>query len=122
MGGKSKQKTDTSLDPWSKQQYTIIAGQVQNTLSANPFQAYSGSTVAPLNPLQTQAADYFAANLGAGRGMIGRAGQMATDAAATAQARLAQASDAARAAGGYQPANVSAASFAGANLDPYLNP
>ncbi len=98
MGGKTTQKNDNSIDPWSKAQYTEGRGRVTTALDSSQFKPYTGEFVSPLNPMETEAADYFKSNMGAGAGLIDEASQVA------------------REAGGYQPIMLDA------SRESYMNP
>jgi hypothetical protein len=106
-GSQSNSKSTNTVDPWSKQQYQNIAGQVQNTLNGNyggSYQAYGQPMTAGLTPLQTQAMQMAQGNTSAGYGLLGQASQGAAQGA------------------GFNPSQVSPQTLASTNLNPYLNP
>lgn len=107
----SKQSTtssnQTTVDPWSKQQYGNISGQVQNTLGGNyggSYTPYTQPMTAGLTGYQTQAGNLAQNNIGAGQGLLGQASQGAT------------------AGVNYTPMSVTPQTLASTNLQPYMSP
>lgn len=106
-GSDTSSNSKTTVDPWSKQQYTNIAGQVQNTLGGNyggSYTPYTGQMTAGLTPAQQQAEQMAQTNIGAGQGLLGSASQGATSGL------------------NFNPAQVNPQSLASTNLTAYENP
>lgn len=105
-GKKTKTETENNqtIDPYSRGLIDEGRSNIRQIQSDNPFQSYEGQRVAGLNDTQTAARDNFTANQGAG------------------QELMSEAATAARAAGGYSPQQVTAQSFADADLSQYNNP
>lgn len=104
-GGGSTQTTRTEMDPEIKklmmENYTR-AGEIAD----RPYTPYTGQRIADFDPLQTQAQDFGSSFL------MGNPGGAEMDAA----------TQAARVGTNYNPMMISAPQFAGADLNPYLNP
>jgi hypothetical protein len=60
----STSNTSQTLNPWSQNQFQTQFGKVQNSLDANPVQAYSGSLVAGLSGREQAARSGFEGNMG----------------------------------------------------------
>ena len=106
IGGKSKskQKTDNSLDPWSKANYDRITGDVRGILSNNPYQSYGGERVAGISDMERSAMSGYGATVGQPNSIL----QGAMDTAGQAYT------------GG--PQSIEARSFKNFDADPYMNP
>ena len=106
--GKKKSTTTSSqtntISDFSRNAFNTGVSNVRGILNDNPFQAFEGERVAGLTDAQNQAQQQFQNGIGAGNGLLG------------------QAADAAQAAGGFSPQQVTAQSFADADLSPFLNP
>lgn len=106
-GSSSNSSSQNTVDPWSKQQYTDIANQVQGTLSGNygsSYQPYAGQMTAGLTPLQGEAMQVAQNNTGAGYGLLGQAANGAGEGQS------------------FAPTQVTPQTLASTNLSPYLNP
>ena len=111
MGGKTKtkttQKTDATLDPFSRRLIMDGRRNVRALQDANPFQSYEADRVAGLSELEQGAQTQFMEGQGIGQGLMGVAAQNAMEA------------------GGYQPERVVARDFrdlGSDGLEAYANP
>jgi len=106
MSGKKKTRstqTNTVTD-FTRTGIETARNNARGILSANPFQTYGGERVAGLTDAQMAAQEQFGATQGQGADIMQRAAQ------------------AAEAAGGYRPEQVTAQSFDQSQLDRFMNP
>lgn len=100
---KSSNKTDNTIDPWSKGLFEPVFSDATGLLSGEAT-AYGGQLGAQTNPLQTQAQDLARGNVGAGRETLGSA------------------ISGARGLMDYTPSNVGAGQFSQEALSRYMDP
>lgn len=99
MAGKKKTETNNTIDPFSQGQITTAVNNTRGILNDNPFQAFEGQTTAGINDTQRAAQSQFQTNQGIGTNALQQAGGLAS-----------------------QAGNFTAQTFAGADLNPFLNP
>ncbi len=100
---KSSNKTDNTIDPWTKGLFEPVFNQASGLLGGSAT-AYGGQLGAQDNPLQTQARSLAQGNVGAGQGTL--------QGAITGAQGLA----------GYTPQNVNAGQFSREALSQYYDP
>jgi len=103
-GGKTKERTDNTIDPWSRSRIETAANNARGYLNDNPFQAYEGERVAGLSEGQQDARQMFSEQSGMGNPLMEMAANRAMEA------------------GGYAPQQVESQSFKDADLSGYMNP